>query len=770
MRPCLRSDKYSYTMIKIWNKHKLWICICLAAATLAVYAQVYWHDFIDLDDGDYIFGNWRVMTGLDWHNVVWAFTTGYAANWHPVTWISHMVDLQIFGLNPGPQHAVNVLLHVANTLLLFLIFQDLTGARWKSAFVAALFALHPLHVESVAWIAERKDVLSMLFWLLTLWAYAGYVRKPGLKRYLSTLFLFALGLMTKPMLVTLPFVLLLFDYWPLNRFAPALLQARTRNARRTTQSFVNRFWQPAQPLIREKIPFFLLAAGSSIITFAVQKAGGAVETTDFLPFPTRIANAIHSYIAYLLKASWPRNLIVFYRYQLAGYPVYETALAALLLLCITVLALKVAHRAPYLSVGWFWYVGTLVPVIGLVQVGGQAMADRYTYVPLIGVFAMVAWGVPDLIAKWIPARIPLAAAAVLLLSASAATTWRQVRYWRDTVSLFVRTVEVDKDNYMGHELLGTGLAKSNRLQQAVVHYSKALQYRPTNTHIMGNMGMCLYQLGKVDQALEIYSKALKINPDDSTVLRNIGQLRFDQGKFEEAAEFFRRAQRNMPYNPALYCSLGNALEKLGRNQEAIDAYDLALRIQPEDPETLFGLGVALASQGRTPDAIRNFEKALEINPRYAEAHNNLGNVLLQQGQVDNALSHYAEALRLNPKYAEAHYNMGVVLYSQGKSAEAISHYREAIRLKPDYVDAYYNLAAALDGQGDVQGAIANYNEAIRLKPDFVEAYNNLGVTLFNHGQVQKALDAFSQALRVKPDNADARRNRDAILNGLGRSK
>jgi tetratricopeptide (TPR) repeat protein len=769
LHPWLCGDKNSQTMDKIWNRPKLWICICLAVATLAVYAQVYRHDFIDYDDGDYIFENWHVRTGLDWHNVALVFTTAYAANWHPLTWLSHMVDCQIFGLNPGPQHLVSVLLHVANTLLLFLIFQNLTGAQWKSAFVAALFALHPLHVESVAWIAERKDVLSTLFWLLTLWAYARYVQKPGLNRYLLTVIPFVLGLMAKPMLVTLPFVLLLLDYWPLNRFVP-VKRVKTQHARRSTQSLIDRFWRPAQPLVREKIPFFLLAAGSSIITFAAQKAGGAVETSNFLPFSSRMANAIHSYVAYLLKTAWPSNLSVFYRYQLAGYPPYQVALAALFLLCIAVLALHFAHRFPYLAVGWFWYLGTLVPVIGLVQVGRQALADRYTYVPLIGVFVVVAWGAPDAVAKWAAAKKPLATAAAFLLLVCSITTWFQVRYWRNTVSLFSHAVEIDRDNYVGHELLGTGLARRAKLEEAVAHYSEALRYQPTNAHIMGNMGFCLYQLGKVDQALEQYSRALKIKPDDPTALRNMGQMRFDQERFEEAADLFRRAQRNMPDNPALYCSLGDALAKLGRNQEAIDAYNLALHIQPLSAEVLFGLGVALSDQGKGLDAIHNFEKALQINPHYAEAHNNLGNVLLQQGQIDKALSHYTEALRLNPKYAEAHYNIGVALYSQGKSVEAIAHYREAIRLKPDYVDAFYNLAAALDNQGDLQGAVANYNEAIRLKPDFVEAYNNLGVALFNHGQVQKALDAFSQALRVKPDNADARRNRDAILNGLGRSK
>jgi tetratricopeptide (TPR) repeat protein len=756
-------------MEKTWNRHQVWICIGLAAVTLAVYMQVYRYDFIDLDDGLYVFDNWHVTNGLNWQDVTWAFTTSHEANWHPVTWLSHMVDCQIFGLNAGFHHLVNVLLHIANTLLLFLIFQKLTGARWQSAFVAALFALHPLHVESVAWIAERKDVLSTLFWLLTLWAYVGYVWRPDLKRYLLTLLFFALGLMAKQMLVTVPLVLLLLDFWPLGRFSTAL-QTTTGNARHSKQSSANLLLESALPLVREKIPFFLLSTVSSIVTFVAHKAGGAVGTTNIWPFSARIANAIHSYVAYLLKASWPSNLSVFYRYQFAGYPPYEVALAALFLLCIIVLALRFARRFPYFAFGWFWYLGTLVPVIGLVQVGGQAMADRYTYVPLIGVFVVIAWGAPDVVAKWTAAKKPLATAAALLLLACSVTTWFQMRYWRNTVSLFSHALEIDRDNYLGHEILGTGLARRGKYQEALVQYREALRLMPSETQIMTNVAYCLYQLGKVDQALEQYSMRLKIKPDDPIALRDLGQVRFDQGRFEEAADLFGRAQRKLPNNLALLCSLGNALAKLGRNQEAIDAYNSALRAQPAYAEALFGLGVVFASQGKALDAIRYFEKALQINPDSAEAHNDLGNVLLQQGQTVKVLWHYAEALRLKPNYADAHYNMGVVLNSQGKSAEAIVHYREAIRLKPDYADAFYNLAAALESQGDVPGAVANYEEAILLKPDFGEAYNNLGVLLFKLGQVQKALDIFSLALQVNPGNADARRNRDAILAGLGRSK
>jgi tetratricopeptide (TPR) repeat protein len=745
-------------MENIWKHPRIWICAGLALVTLAVYARVVRYEFIDFDDGEYVFENWHVANGLTPEDVVWAFTTGHAANWHPLTWLSHMVDSQLFGLKAGYHHLVSVLFHVVNTLLLFLLLQRLTGSVWRSAFVAGLFALHPLHVESVAWVAERKDVLSTLFLFLTMWAYADFARTRKLKHYLLALLLFALGLMSKPMLVTLPFVLLLLDYWPLHRFQPDP-QATAEKVRRSPQSFFNRFMQPALPLVREKIPFFVLSAASAIITFLVQKAGGAVQGANALKFDARIANAIHSYAAYLVKMVWPAGLIVYYRYILPGYPAAEILMAALVLIAITVLTLRLSGRFPYLAFGWMWYLSTLVPVIGLVQVGGQAMADRYTYIPLIGVFVAVAWGIPDALAVRLDMRL-----------VCAATSWHQVRYWRDTITLFSHALEIDRDNYVAHELMGTGLAKCGNYQEAVAHYTTALRFQPSNTHIMSNLGAVLDLLGKRDQAREILLRAWKIKPDDPIALRDMGRVCFEQGRFAEAADFYGRALRGMPDNVAFWCSFGNALGKLGRNREAIDAYSSALRMKPAYPEALFGRGAALASLGRASDSIRDFKEALRINPNYAAAHGNLGDVLLQQGQMDEALQQYNEALRLNPKYAEAHYSLGVLLSGQGKRAEAISHYREAIRLKPHYADACYNLAGALEAQGDIQNAIETYKEAIRLKPDFVDAYNNLGIVLFNQGQIQKALDAFSEALRVNPENADARRNRDAILDALRKSK
>ncbi len=756
-------------MTWISNHRRFWISLLIAVATIAVYAPVYRHDFIDFDDAQYVFENWHVTNGLTLEGAAWAFTATHEANWHPLTWLSHMLDCQVFGVTPGPQHLVNLLIHVANALLLFVFLQGVTGAHWKSAFVAALFALHPLHVESVAWIAERKDVLSTLFFFLALLAYARYSRQPLLGRYLLTLLFFALGLLAKPMLVSLPFVLLLLDYWPLNRIS---VQATERglDPRRSGQPIPGRLFRSVLPLIREKVPFFVLSAISSTVTYLVQGSGGAVKATDVFPFDTRVANAIHSYFAYLVKAVWPTGLSVFYPYSPTGYPGWSIALAGAFLLCVTVLAIRWSGRLPYFMVGWLWYLVTLVPVIGLIQVGWQAMADRYTYIPLIGISVLVAWSLSDLASKRASLRRLLPVAGVTSTLVLSVAAWLQVRHWKDTMSLFSHALEVNRENFRAHETLATALAKRGQYHQAMTHYSAAMQLRPENTDIINNLGSTYYRLGKVDEALGQFKSALAIKPDDPLALRNMGLVFHDLGRFKEAFELLHRAQPHRPDDIILLSCLGSVLAKLGRARDATDAYRMVLHMRPDNAEAHLALGIISLENGNLSDASVSLHKAIERVPDYAEAYNGLGNVSFRQGQTELALSYYSRALQHKPGYAEAHYNMGVALYAQGKRADAISHYREAIRLRPGHAEAFYNLGNALDAQGDLEQAMAMYAEAIRLKPDYADAHNNLGVALFKRGEVQEALDAFSEALRLRPDHVLARRNRDLIVASLGKRK
>jgi len=682
------------------------LCLLLAAMTLAVFLPVARYGYVNYDDSDYVTANAHVQSGLNWENVGWALKSGHASNWHPLTWMSHMLDIQLFGENPGAQHLVSLGFHIADTLLLFLLLRRMTGALWRSVMVAGLFALHPLRVESVAWISERKDVLSAFFFLLTLGAYARYAegrrqnvecrrqkadggsQKPALRApvhgsrftavpgavwYLLALVCFALGLMSKPMLVTLPFVLLLVDFWPLQRFGSSANGARASSA-----------WR----LLVEKAPFFLLAAASSVVTFIAQRKGGAVSTS--LSLGARVANAVVSYIRYIGKMLWPRDLSILYPHP-GHWPAWEVTASVVLLVAICAGVILLARRRPYLAMGWLWFCGTLVPVIGLVQVGIQSMADRYTYLPLIGLFIMVVWGIAELIPDRPWRAEALAVGGVLLLAACALLTERQVRYWRDSATLFGHAVQVTRDNYLA----------------------------------FNNLGFYLSGQGKTAEAMENYRKSLMINPNYEDALNNLGYALAGQKKYLEAIPLYEAALRIRPNHPEVHNNLGNALSETGKIDEAIQHYLIALKEKPDHADAHNNLGIALAMKGRLDEAIPHFQAAIRYNPKYASAHSNLGNAFAVQRKLDEAIREYREALRLKPEDAQAHNNLGNALAEQGKMAEAIEQYREALRMNADNPEANFNLGLALLHEGKREEAGARLTEALRLRPDYAEARKQL---------------------------------------------
>ncbi len=580
------------------TRHFTALALALIAATAIVFAPVARHGFVNFDDPQYITENPFVTGGVTVQGIRWAFTSGYAGNWHPLTWISHMLDVQVFGLDAGAHHVTNVVLHAASALLLFVLLHRMTDAPGRSWFVAALFAVHPLHVESVAWIAERKDVLSTLFWMLTIWAYLRYVSQPRAGRYLTVVLLFALGLMAKPMLVTLPFTLLLLDVWPLGRL----------------------------PLrVREKLPLFALAIASSVITFVVQQQAGAVKQLVALPIGRRIANALVAYVTDIGKALWPGGLAAIYPYpeSIAGW---QVAVALVLLAAITALAIRARQRYPYVFVGWLWYLVTLVPVIGLIQVGSQPIADRYTYVPLIGLFIIVAWGVPDLLARW-PWRINvLRAAAVLAIVACAVTARAQVRHWRNSVALWEHALAVTTANYRAQGNLGHALAAEGRLDEAVRHYSEAVRIHPGYAEAHNNLGLALATQGKIDDAIPHYAEAIRLLPD-----------------YFEA-----------------HSNLGAALAGRGRYADAINHFAIAVRLQPD------------RSQARE---------------NLVRAHNDFGRLQAEQGNIDQAIQQFLEALRLDPTNADLHYDLGVMYASRGDLRSAMTRFEEALRIDRNHQDA-----------------------------------------------------------------------------------
>ena len=527
---------------------KLLICLILVLPTLGVYWEVRNFDFVTFDDYTYVAENPNVQSGLSKSGLVWAFTRSHASNWHPVTWLSHMLDCQFFGLNSGMHHLNNLIFHTANTLLLFLVLGRMTGALWRSAFVSALFALHPLHVESVAWVAERKDVLSTLFWMLTMWAYVRYSERPSPTRYLLIFPFFILGLMSKPMLVTLPFVLLLMDYWPLGRLQSTLPEKGGKL--KTPKLAVLR-------LIAEKIPLFVLVALLSVVTFLAQEE--AVQSLDNFHLKARIANGLVSYAAYIRKMFWPNDLSIFYPYPQTLQLWLATA-SGFFLITMTILFVKMGKRRPFILVGWLWYLGTLFPVIGLVQVGTHAMADRYTYIPLIGLFIMIAWGIPDLLGNWLYRKQVLRISAGLLLVILAVCTWLQVRYWKDSIVLFTHAIDVTDDNWMAHNNIGFPLVQQGRNIEAIAHFSKAVRIKPDYAEAHVNLANSYGLEGRFEEAKQHFFDAIRINPDLADAYMNLGVIFARQGNLDKAINHFAAALRVNPDDATTRLYLNRALQ------------------------------------------------------------------------------------------------------------------------------------------------------------------------------------------------------------------
>lgn len=653
---------------------------CVSAAllilSLAVYAPVRHFDFINWDDPDYVKENVHIAHGLDRQAVEWAFTAAYAGNWHPLTWMSHMMDIQFFGNDPGPQHVVNAVIHSIDAVLLFLAFYWMTGSAASSAFTAALFAVHPLHVESVAWISERKDVLSAFFWMLALLAYASYTRKRGVFRYFLVLLAFAFGLMAKPMVVTLPFILLLLDIWPLQRVR---LEAGQR-----------RVWRS---LIVEKLPLLALTIASSVITFLVQSRASAVATLVQTPIGDRLANVIDSYVQYIRQTVWPAGMAAFYPYT--AVPLWRVGAGFLVLSALSFLVLRNAVRRPYLLTGWFWYLGTLVPVIGIVQVGAQARADRYTYVPTIGLFIVVAWGVPEIFSRWRRSRFVLGVAGTAIVAACALLAREQLLYWKNPEAVWDRALAVTSDNYAAHLNLGIVLDEQGRSSEALEHYKEALAIKPNLSKAHNALGAFLAREKHFDAALAEYREAIEIQPDLPGVRRNMGA----------------------------------ALGGLGRTDEAIDEFRMELLQNPDDPFTHYDLGFAFAAQGHLDQAIAEYTQALSFRPEYPDAETELANILASQGKTDDAISHYNAALALKPDSPLAHHNLGLLLAREGKIDEAVAHYREAIRLDPGFSVAHNSLGTVLANRGELNEAIAQFREALRLMPGYPDALGNLNLAL-----------------------------------------
>jgi tetratricopeptide (TPR) repeat protein len=611
------------------------ICIALAGLTWLVFGQTLWHDFINYDDPRYVYENTKITDGLSISGITWAFTHIHSMNWHPLTTLSHMLDCQLYGLKAGWHHFTNVLLHSIAALLLFLALQQMTEAPWRSAFVAALFAIHPLRVESVAWIAERKDVLSGVFFMLTLLAYLRYVRAPSLGRYLAVVAACAFGLMSKPMLVTLPFVLLLLDYWPLNRISDVTCSHESM-ARPSLDARQGRRYNAAAiwlKLFVEKIPLLALAAVSSVVTLFAQK--GAVGFTEQLPVMSRINNAAVSYVLYIWQMFWPVKLAVFYPHPENRLAIWEVVLAIGTLLAMTALAFALRKTRPYFITGWLWYIGMLVPVIGIVQVGWQGRADRYTYLPQIGLYILITWAVADFTRAWRHQREVLTAGATIVVATLGWRAWVQTSYWRDSETLFRHALAVTTNNDVAQNNLGIVFLRQGKLDEAISLLQAAVDLRPDNSPAHENLAKALLQEGKVADALIHYQKLLELQPDNIEVHNIVGTVLIQQGRIREGVDEWQKVLAIQPDN-------GNALSNLAwvfatspddslRNgTKAVRLAEEALRISGRRIPIIYRtLAAAYAESGDFSKAIQTAQEGVEL----ASSQGNAGLATELQGNI-----------------------------------------------------------------------------------------------------------------------------------------
>ena len=741
--------------IRLAGGRPITLCLLLFVLVVWVFLPSLRNGFVNFDDPVYVTQNHHVRAGLTWSGLAWAFGRlhGEQTYWHPLTWVSHMLDCQLFGLKPWGHHLTNVVLHAVNTVLVFLVFRRMTGACGRCVVLAALFALHPLQVDTVAWVAERKNLLSAFFWLLTLWAYVRYaeyrmqnaecgMQNPAssnaqhatrntqhasrftfhvsrfthhaLPFYLLALLFFGLGLMCKPVLVTLPFVLLLLDYWPLQRLQLSTLTAQPSILRR---------------LVGEKTPFFLLAAGSSLITILAHRELGSLDFTGRLTVGLRLETALVSYVRYLGKTIWPSRLAVFYPYP-TGWPVGKVVICGIVLLALCALALRAASSRPWLFLGWFWFLGVLVPFIGLVQAGAQAMADRFAYVPLIGLLLLLIWGAHELTQRWPYAGIIRLVAATAAGVLCLALTRQQIGRWRDGETLFRHAIMVTGDNYLAQNNLGSALLERGQVDEAIAHLREAIKADPAYATAHSNLGAALVKKGQAEEAIGCLREALRLNP-----------------KLAEA-----------------HCNLGVALDRQGRPEEAVSQLNEAVKLAPEDAHPHYSLGAVLVKKGEAEGAIRQFQAALKLEPDYAEAHRDLGIVLGGQGRLDEAIGHLSKALTLTPGDAETHCGLGVTLGRQGRLDEAIGQFEEALKVNPNQAEAHCGLGTALSRKMRLDDAIGHLNEALRLNPDYAEAHCNLGVALGKQGRLDEAIRHLREAVRLKPGYAEAQNNLRTALN------
>lgn len=788
----------------------------IVVATFTAYWSVSRNGFVIYDDNIYVYENAHVREGLTFEGLAWAMTSTDHANWHPVTWMSHMLDGSLFGAHPdaaGFHHMTNVVVHVVNALLVFCLCRCMLGSSGLSAFVAACFALHPVHVESVAWIAERKDVLSTFFWLLCILAYLKYARwyertknanKVTTQRqwYWISFGCLVLGLMSKPMLVTTPFLLLLLDYWPLRRIVlpgksttsdkKNVHRLESRLESEVVSSGVGRRDEPREAggrswreLVFEKIPMFAMVLLSCMLTYFAQQKGGAVATTALMH---RVANVAVAYVRYVGKTFWPQDLAVLYPYRVGMWQALHVTGAVTVLLVITVIVFWLRRRR-YLAVGWLWFLGTLVPVIGLVQVGRHSIADRYLYMPMTGLLIMLAWGIAELVNHRPQLKWPSLAVALSLLATCWFLTFRQVSYWRDSKTLFSHALDVTEGNSVIHVNLGKVLQDTGDLDAAIGHFHQAIKIVPDAMEAHNNLGVALHASRKYAESIEAFQRALAIQKNDALILKNMGLVLVANGQIDVAVDYFRKSLGINEQNKEVFRQLGMALGTLGRHDEAIMHCRRAAQLYPADASLHNLLGTSLHQAGQFREAMQVYQQALRLDPELGDAYINLsellavtdeplravemvnqalkrqpgslpllkhlGSLLRRQKSYDKAILVYRRILNIEPDDADSHNQLGNIFAAKNKINKAAKHYRVAIGLQPKLASPRYNLALMLQRSGQTGQAVEQYRKVLKLDPSLAEVHNNLAVALEQLNDLDGALRHFRRSVELNPEHPTA---------------
>ncbi len=722
--------------ISLRKRHGIVAALIITTLTLSAFWEVRHNDFVNYDDNVFIYDNPWVKSGVSIPGIRWAFTNTYGSNWHPLTWLSHMTDCHLYGLNPRGHHLGNLGIHLLSSLLLFAALYNMTGSYFPSLATAVLFAVHPLHVESVAWAAERKDVLCAFFWMLTMLAYHHYTKKPGIRRYIPVATAFCLGLLAKPMIVTLPFVLLLLDYWPLRRFPVSSSgyndgRSNAASGSRSVVPIISTGFEQLWPVIRDKIPFIVLSAIVSIITYYAQDTAGAVMTLETLSIFERFGNALVSYCQYLWKMVYPINLIVLYPLADRHLSIARVVFAGCVLLGITFVAIRNARRRPQLIVGWLWYVGTLLPVIGIIQVGIQSFADRYTYIPLVGIFIMIGWSLPPLHRTQRRVRMLLLVMSAALSIVLVAITRRQVSHWKNSKSLFTHALRFSTNSHIAHNNLGIALSLEGKHTEAVKHFREAVKIKPDYTAGRRHLGTLLASLGDTTAGIRHLETAVALDPEYTNARYDLGIVHGHSGNIDVARQHLSRVMTD----------------------------------RPNHPQAAFQLGKLLVDHGQFAEAIPFLESAIRITRNHAAAYSQLGKAMQRTGQIENAIHSYQEALDISPNLIDAHENLAHLLAGKKMYDRAIFHYREGLRIVPDRITCLNGLAWLLATRENRSSE--DTNQAVKVAERAATVTGNTNFAILDtlaaayaaNGQYQPAAEYAANALALAQSSAA----KDAVI-------